>query len=115
MYLIHAQLLAPPGTTLPADAARYALALARPHEGVEHVTPHPHALPHPVLGVFLVADSLHEAEDRAAALCRRLLECHEGMAGWGLRRAEVPLLAPLGHGPLGPLESPSTPSELRRK
>ncbi|MFD7629962.1 hypothetical protein ACFV7Q_28750 [Streptomyces sp. NPDC059851] len=115
MYLIHAQFRAPLGGTLPADAARRALALAQAGEGVEHVTAHPYAEPHPVLGLFLVAPSLHEAEGRAAGVCRRLLREHTGMTGWALVRAEVPLLAPLGHGPLGPPESPSTASGLRRK
>lgn len=82
---------------------------------MEHVTAHPYALPVPVLGVFLRAESLVEAESLAAALCRRLLDSHAGLAGWGLRRAEAPLLATLGHGPLGPAESPSNPSDLRRK
>ncbi len=115
MYLIHAQLSAPPGGFLPSDAARRALALARPGERVEHVTAHPDAVPDPVLGVFLVAESLTEAEALAAVLCRRLLNTHTALAGWGLRRAQAPLLAPLGHGPLGPPEIPSHPSDLRRE
>ncbi|MFD0266803.1 hypothetical protein ACFVGY_09435 [Streptomyces sp. NPDC127106] len=115
MYLIHAQFQAPLGSTLPADAARRALALAQAGEGVEHVSAHPYAEPHPVLGLFLMAPSLREAEGRAAGVCRRLLREHTGMSGWALVRAEVPLLAPLGHGPLGPPESSSTASGLRRK
>ncbi|MFH9858860.1 hypothetical protein [Streptomyces sp. NPDC017202] len=82
---------------------------------MEHVTAHPHAVPDPVLGVFLVAESLTEAEAMTTVLCRRLLNSHTGLSGWGLRRAQVPLLAPLGHGPLGPPESSSPPSDLRRE
>lgn len=115
MYLVHAQLSAPLGGFLPADAARRTLALARPGEGVEHVTAHPHAVPDPTLGVFLVAKSLTEAEALTAVLCYRLLNSHTCLVGWGLRRAQAPLLAPLGHGPLGPSESPSPPSHLRRE
>ncbi|AXE22962.1 hypothetical protein C0216_05385 [Streptomyces globosus] len=116
MYLIHAQFRAPSeGCALPVDAAHRVLALARSGEGVEHVTAHPYAQPHPVLGLFLLASSLHEAEGRAAGVCRRLLREHRDMSGWALLKAEVPLLAPLGHGPLGPPGTPSTPRDLRRE
>ncbi|MBK3584737.1 MULTISPECIES: hypothetical protein [Streptomyces] len=115
MYLIHAQLKAPPGGDLPSDAARRALALTRPGERIEHVTAHPHAVPDPILGIFVMAESLFDAEALAAALCHRLLDTHTGLADWGLRRAEAPLSVPLGHGPLGPPESSSHPSDLRRE
>ncbi|MEI7031262.1 hypothetical protein [Streptomyces pratensis] len=115
MYLIHARLQAPPGACLPAEAARLVLALARPGERVEHVTAHPHAVPDPVLGIFVVAESLSEAEALAEALCHRLLNTCTTLAGWGLSAAEAPLLAPLGHGPLRPPESPSNPFDLRRE
>ncbi|MEU8621310.1 hypothetical protein [Streptomyces sp. NPDC048623] len=115
MYLIHAQLRPPGVQFLPEDAAVRALALALPEERVEHVSAHPDALPLPVLGVFLLAGSLAEAESRAAALCRRLVERHPALAGWRLSGAEAPLLAPLGHGLLGPAVGPSTGPGRRRE
>ncbi|RSS57970.1 hypothetical protein [Streptomyces sp. WAC06614] len=115
MYLIHAHLRAPTGASLPYDAARRALALARPEERIEHVSAHPLALPHPVLGFYVLADSLDTAEGRVAQVCLRLLrDCHE-LAGWVLHRAEAPLVAPLGQGLLGPRETSSERSGLRRK
>ncbi|MGW8353113.1 hypothetical protein [Streptomyces wedmorensis] len=108
MYLIHARLQPPGAQLLPEDAAVRALALALPEERVEHVSAHPDALPLPVLGVFLLAGSLAEAESGTTALCLRLLARHPALAGWHLRTAEAPLLAPLGHGLLGPGGSPST-------
>ncbi|MFE5588729.1 hypothetical protein [Streptomyces sp. NPDC056549] len=107
MYLIHAQLAAPEGSLLPCDAAAAALVLARPEEGVEHVSAHGDGPRGPVLGVFLLADSLAQAENRTAALCERLLTRHPGFRGWSLRRAEAPFLAPLGHGLLGPPGRPT--------
>jgi hypothetical protein len=115
MYLIHAQLVAPTGQFLPKDVADRALILARPEEQIEHVSPHPDATPGPVLGVFLLAGSLSEAEARATALCRRLLTLHPGLAEWTLHRAQAPLLAPLGHGLLGPSQGPSGAYDLRRQ
>ncbi|MFH9132905.1 hypothetical protein [Streptomyces sp. NPDC017524] len=113
MYLIHARLKAPPGGCLPSDAGRRALALSRPGERIEHATAHPNAEPDPIIGIFVVAESLLAAEALAAELCHRLLDTHAGLAGWGLRRAEAPLLASWGHGPLGPPEASSHPSDLR--
>ncbi|THA88219.1 hypothetical protein E6R61_26805 [Streptomyces sp. LRa12] len=113
MYLVHAQLTAPPGGCLPADVARRALALARTGERVEHVTAHPHAIPNPVLGFFVVAESLFEAEELVAVMCRRLLNTHAQLRGWALLGAEVPLAASLGHGPLGPTECSSRPPDVQ--
>ncbi|MCB5181046.1 hypothetical protein [Streptomyces antimicrobicus] len=115
MYLIHAQLRGPCGAPLPYGAARQALDLARPEERVEHVSAHPLAVPHPVLGFFLMAGSLSEAEGRVAQVCLRLLRESDELAGWVLHRAEAPLVAPLGQGLLGPLETSSEQSDLRRK
>ncbi|MFF8379652.1 hypothetical protein ACF07V_26385 [Streptomyces sp. NPDC015661] len=107
MYLIHAQLASPAGMLMPCDAAAKALRLARPEEGVEHVSAHANGPRGPVLGVYLLADSLAQAEARTAALCERLLTRHPGFTGWSLRRAEAAFLAPLGHGLLGPPARPT--------
>ncbi|WP_424217675.1 hypothetical protein ACN20G_36540 (plasmid) [Streptomyces sp. BI20] len=118
MYLIHARLRAPSDTTgsvLPVDAAARALDTARAEEAVEHVSAHPRAVPDPVLGFFVLADSLAQAEERVARVCGRLLGEHAGLRGWTLVRAEAPLLAPMGQGLLGPGGSPSAGPERRRK
>ncbi|MBC3843632.1 hypothetical protein GXW82_35715 [Streptacidiphilus sp. 4-A2] len=67
---------------LPADAGAWLLADAHPQERLEHVAVHPHARPDPVLGVYLLADGLEEAEERAAAVCRRVLTFRQELRGW---------------------------------
>lgn len=113
MYLIHAALRAPSaGAQLPphagelvrafadADAEFHARAHAdRPGGGgacgpVEHVSAHPRALPGPTLGVYLIADSLVEAERRTEALCRRAFEEVPALRGWTVGRVGVPLVTP---------------------
>ncbi|WP_407838166.1 hypothetical protein ACE1OC_20070 [Streptomyces sp. DSM 116496] len=107
-------------------------ALAREGDGLEHVAAHPRALPHPVVGLFLRAESLMEAESNAAVLCRRVLECAE-FTGWSLVLAQAPMVAPFyesllsasapqagwldgtGQGHLRPAGSPSTPPDQRRE
>lgn len=99
MYLVHATLRAPaPGTQLPLHAGELVRALAdagSPACGpVEHVSAHPHALPHPTLGVYLLADSLEEAERRTEALCRRAFEEVPALWGWTVGRIGAPLVTP---------------------
>ncbi|NML50201.1 hypothetical protein HHL19_11060 [Streptomyces sp. R302] len=137
MYLVHARMAAPGGgaTALPSRARVRALVLgrARPEERVEHVAVHPHALPHPVLGFYVLADRLAEAEATARAVCRRVLRDCPEFDGWSLLEAEVPLMAPLlerelslsgpgprvldgkVQGPFGPPGTPSGGSDQRRK
>ncbi|MEV0218272.1 hypothetical protein [Streptomyces sp. NPDC050704] len=94
MYLVHARLRTRGGRDLPADAGISVLSQALPEERVEHVAVHPRAVPHPVLGLYLIADRLEVAERRAAEVCRRaLLRCPQ-LAGWELVSAQVPLFAP---------------------
>ncbi|MFF9853756.1 hypothetical protein [Streptomyces litmocidini] len=107
MYLIHVQLAAPADALIPDGIGAEALRLALPEERVEHVCLHPKGPRGPVLGVYLLAESLAEAEERAAVLCERLLAHHPGLAGWSPRRAEAAFLAPLGHGLLGPPGRPT--------
>lgn len=101
MYLIHAALRAPaPGVPLPTHAGELVRAFAdasagsTPYCGVEHVSAHPGALPGPTLGVYLVADSLSEAERRTEALCRRAFEEVPALRGWTVGRVGVPLVTP---------------------
>ncbi|MGA5495200.1 hypothetical protein ACPCSP_12625 [Streptomyces cinereoruber] len=95
MQLIHAALRPlGPDAVLPPHLSELILSAARADERVEHVVTHVHARPHPVIGVFLLADTLSEAEARAEALCRRVLKTQASLAGWELVSATVPLVAP---------------------
>ncbi|MCX4779164.1 hypothetical protein [Streptomyces sp. NBC_01264] len=115
MYLIHAALHASaPGAQLPAHAGELVRALADADPTgcgpVEHVSTHPGvrsgarpgalsgalsgALPGPTLGVYLIADSLAEAEGRTEVLCRRAVEEVPALRGWTVGRVGVPLVTP---------------------
>ncbi len=102
MYLVHARLRAPrplsppaPGfCLLPTETGRWAMSLAVPTDGVEHVAVHPRALPHPVLGLYLLADRLEAAEESARVLVARTLAAHPELSGWKLLGAQAPLVAP---------------------
>ncbi|MEU9714919.1 hypothetical protein [Streptomyces sp. NPDC047976] len=132
MYLVHARLQGPPGVALPPQVKSLVHVLAREGDGVEHVTAHPRALPFPVVGLYLRAESLVEAESTGAALCRRVLERAE-FTGWSLVLAQAPMVTPFyesllagsgpqpggldgtGQGLLRPGGSPSTVSDQRRE
>lgn len=107
MYLVHAALRPPaPGIQLPPHAGELVRALATSSDSssagsdvrawgpVEHVSAHPHALPDPTLGVYLIADSLNEAERRTEALCRHAFEEVPALWGWTLGRVGAPLVTP---------------------
>ncbi|MCX5403855.1 hypothetical protein OHA37_08155 [Streptomyces sp. NBC_00335] len=93
MYLVHAHLRRPAqGGELPSDLRALVYESARPEDGVEHVSVHADESSAPVLGLFLTAGSLAQAEEHAAAVCTRLLRTHPELSGWILGRAEAPLL-----------------------
>ncbi|MFC9730752.1 hypothetical protein ACFWGM_27415 [Streptomyces roseolus] len=93
MYLVHAH-LRPPAQAgdLPLDVRALVYGCAGPEDGVEHVSVHDNPPSPPVLGLFLVSDSLARAEATATAVCTRLLEDHPAFSGWALVRAEAPLI-----------------------
>ncbi|MEU9924074.1 hypothetical protein AB0H51_22755 [Streptomyces griseoluteus] len=95
MYLVHVSVRPRRGGTVlsPSVAGLIALACAD-QDGFEHVTVHADALPHPVLGFYLLADSLAEAETSADALWRHVALSVPELRDWELVRAEVPLLRP---------------------
>ncbi|MER6632854.1 hypothetical protein ABT301_32315 [Streptomyces sp. NPDC000987] len=95
MYLVHVSVRPRRGGTVlsPSVAGLIALACAD-RGGFEHVTVHADALPHPVLGLYLRADSLAEAETSADALWRHAALFVPQLRDWELVRAEVPLLRP---------------------
>ncbi|MEU1816298.1 hypothetical protein ABZ543_14035 [Streptomyces roseifaciens] len=93
MYLVHVGLRRPRRTTeLPAEIGELVLSRALPRERIEHISVHPHARPHPVLGVYLLADRLEEAEAHAEQACRRAIARCPQLAWWELVDAQVPLL-----------------------
>ncbi|MEU3859267.1 hypothetical protein AB0F03_18135 [Streptomyces sp. NPDC028722] len=90
MYLVHLAIAPSGDASLPAEIRQMLEATAP--DVLEHVSVHPQARPHPVIGLFLRVASLDEAETTAeqiwvsaAAVCPQLAE-------WCLRRAEAPLL-----------------------
>ncbi len=95
MYLIHVR-LGPPvdDLPLPSGLAQLLQAMSTPEDRVEHVAVHPDALPWPTLGVYLVADCLRDAEERAARLCGRGVTGIPLLRGWRLVNAQAPLVVP---------------------
>ncbi|MFG2714782.1 hypothetical protein ACGFX2_30135 [Streptomyces goshikiensis] len=119
MYLVHAGLRASaPDAQLPDTTADLIRSVADADgTPAEHVSAHPHALPDPVVGVFLVADSLSEAERRTESLCRRALAVVPALRGWKLTRVGAPLVTPYyeqlllsSSGPAGRIGSGPLPS-----
>ncbi|MEV7776780.1 hypothetical protein [Kitasatospora sp. NPDC088351] len=95
MYLVHTALQpGAAGGPLPPDARELLLAAARVEDRIEHVVLHPHAVPHPVLGVYLLADSMEEAEARVAGFCDRALAAVRPFTGWCAAPPTVPLVVP---------------------
>jgi hypothetical protein len=118
MYLIHARLTGPPGLELPDDLKARLRAQVTGATSIEHVTPHPDALGGPVLGLFVAAPSLAEAERAAEAACLRVLRSHPALAGCGLDRCGAAFVAPVfeaefrrgpGPGSRGPGPGPGLP------
>ncbi|MFE6053536.1 hypothetical protein ACFQ6N_22515 [Kitasatospora sp. NPDC056446] len=96
MYLVHAVLRPPaPGVELPSGVPEFIRATADPREPVEHVSVHPRADSTTVLGLFLIADRLADAERRAGEACLRAVGSMPVLDGWTVTRAEAPLITPL--------------------
>lgn len=94
MYLVHARLRGPAGTLLPDSVVTMVRSCAHIADGLECVVVHADARPHPVLGLYLIAEDLEDAESRAAGMCRRTVDRYPLMAGWELVDAQVPLIGP---------------------
>ncbi|WP_405017021.1 hypothetical protein OHV05_07960 [Kitasatospora sp. NBC_00070] len=95
MYLVHTVLT--PGRTggpLPDGAREILRAALRPEDRIEHLVLHSGAESAAVLGAYLLADSLAEAESRAALFCHHALSTLPQFAGWGAEPSTVPMVAP---------------------
>lgn len=79
---------------VPRDIVELIRSRARPGGGVEHVSVHPRPALGVVVGVYVLADCLEDAEETAAELCRRAVHEIGLLQGWRVGRSEVPLLAP---------------------
>jgi hypothetical protein len=113
MYLVHLHLRradGSPPTPLPEPTGAAVLAAARPAGCVEHVAVHGDARPHPVLGVFLVADRVGDAEDGARRAWEHARDRHPWLREWTLVQAGAPLIAPLYE---WPPDAPDPPGRNR--
>ncbi|MEV8565843.1 hypothetical protein AB0436_09745 [Streptomyces sp. NPDC051322] len=95
MYLVHVHLRTHPrGEYLPEWTAPALAHCAAGFDGFEHVTVHAAEGPHPVIGLYLRAPSLEEAESAAEGLWWSAWSTHHRLRDWEFVRAEVPLLMP---------------------
>ncbi|GAA0684529.1 hypothetical protein GCM10010193_42980 [Kitasatospora atroaurantiaca] len=95
MYLIHVRLRpTTPGSSLPPGLRSHLLGMSVPEDRIEHLSVHTDALPHPTLGLYLMAESLGEAEEQATRLCLRWVTGSTLLEGWQPVAAQAPLVAP---------------------
>ncbi|MEV7108220.1 hypothetical protein [Streptomyces atroolivaceus] len=94
MFLVHAHFATLGPVELPSGAGELIRASLYPADQVEHVSAHSVPPGRFVLGFFLLTGSLHEAEGRAEAICRRLLD-EERLPPAVLREVGAPLITPL--------------------
>ncbi|MFC8790334.1 hypothetical protein [Streptomyces cinereoruber] len=99
MYLVHVHVRPPTGASVPEGIGAWVRDLADPGH-VEHVSVHAGAFPHPILGVYLLASHLEQAEEVAVTACRRVLDTRPELRGWQVAEGYVPLLAPVYDAPV---------------
>lgn len=101
MYLVHLQLCradGSPPTALPAPVGPAVRTAGGGAVAVEHVAVHGDARPHPVLGVFVLADCLEDAEAGARRAWELALARNAWLHEWTLVQAAAPLVPPLLEG-----------------
>ncbi|MFF2013147.1 hypothetical protein ACFVWY_29310 [Streptomyces sp. NPDC058195] len=92
MYLIHAHFSHACRIPLPAEAAQL-IRDGCEEQGIEHAVVHPTAEGNDSLvGLFVLAGSVEEAENLAARACRRALAGHAELAGFTLASCDVRLV-----------------------
>ncbi|MEU6775249.1 hypothetical protein [Streptomyces sp. NPDC046759] len=93
MYLVHVHLQPHPrGEVMPDVAAAAIAGCGAGIEGFEHVSVHRGEEAAPVVGIYLRARCLEEAEAAAEFLWWRACASHPWLRDWRFRRAEVPLV-----------------------
>ncbi|MEU6842771.1 hypothetical protein ABZ930_12995 [Streptomyces sp. NPDC046716] len=93
MYLVHAQLTARTDMPLPGDTSETIRAHAKTDESIEYVVVHPTTPTGPVIGLFLLAGSVEEAEVIGATVCERALRGRAELSGFQLLACEARLVA----------------------
>ncbi|MGW8763535.1 hypothetical protein ACWGN5_13640 [Streptomyces sp. NPDC055815] len=94
MYMVHAQLASKSSESLPGGASEIFRGSAKPGESVEYVVVHPDTPVGPVVGLFLLARSLEQAEEIGAAVCGRALRTRRELSGFLLLGCEGRLVGP---------------------
>ncbi|UUU33622.1 hypothetical protein JIX56_29340 [Streptomyces sp. CA-210063] len=98
MYLIHLALepcgRGVGGGSLPTDTGSAIAACAGEADALEHVTVHRDDPTRPVVGFFLRAACLAEAEAAAERLWRRTAACRPDLRTWHVTCSESPLFVP---------------------
>ncbi|MFF3615588.1 hypothetical protein [Streptomyces sp. NPDC002580] len=92
MYLIHAHLELPSGEEPPVNIKVLVRSAIVPRDRVEHISVHPLPPSELILGFYLLAARLEEAEERTVRVCHRLLRDVPQLALARLTGAGVPLM-----------------------
>ncbi|GGN94040.1 hypothetical protein GCM10011579_093170 [Streptomyces albiflavescens] len=95
MFLVHISLRPRwPAAEMPPSAAESIARSCTDRDGFEHVSVHPGAFPDPVVGFYVQAGSLEEAETAALSLWGHASSTVAELQAWEPTRAEVPLFRP---------------------
>jgi hypothetical protein len=94
MYLVHAQLIGPVRTQVPAALGDLLRTRCTGPAGIEHVTLHLDAPGGPVIGLFVAAGSPEDAERAAEAACLHALDSDVALADYVLVRCTVAFVTP---------------------
>ncbi|MEV6682699.1 hypothetical protein AB0N09_38420 [Streptomyces erythrochromogenes] len=89
MYLVHAELRSEAGAALPAHTDRLIAEAAHPGEGIEHVVVHEDVGFGSLVGLFVLAATVEDAERTAASVCGRVVRTQPELAGFQLRRCSA--------------------------
>ncbi|MEU5161184.1 hypothetical protein AB0G74_16465 [Streptomyces sp. NPDC020875] len=92
MYLVHAELRQEADAVLPGHADQLITDCADSDDGLEHIVVHPQAADGTLVGLFMLASTVEEAELRAARVCRRALETQPELEGFALLGCGVRLV-----------------------
>jgi hypothetical protein len=94
MYLVHARLTSNRPGSLPVEVGAWLRADPQGYERLEHVAIHRRAGADRTLGLYLLADTLEQAESVAATLVRGTLARRPELDGWELAAVGAPLVTP---------------------